>query len=325
MLSVSILAFTIFLYIINYRRKNRQKHGFLCRVPTNHQVQGWSTAKLLQIICIFAKSFKQYRDMTKEELAQMNEEGGAQQAPLAEDATDETSVDERPNRTAFSKRFSKRHSDIDFEDKEARYAAMNDDADLLGQYEESGKALSKVFDKHKWIAALAMDMEKNPDDNPFDAMARMGIDVKTLLDDPEGGKKLAEILAKHNEDVAEQNDATEKVTANMRKSLERLMKLYPDEAQDMWSQIYEIHDKVESGDISDDIWKMLRNANNYDSDITSAREEAAMQARNEKIQNKVRSSSTEGIPPSLSSSGAGNKPAKKKNEPKSGFFEGITY
>jgi hypothetical protein len=275
-----------------------------------------------KLFAFLPKSFKQYyRDMTKEELAQMNEEGGAQQAPPAEAATDETSVDERPNRTAFSKRFSNRHSDIDFEDKEARYAAMNDDADLLGRYEESGKALSKVFDKHKWLAALAMDMEKNPDDNPFDAMARMGIDVKTLLDDPEGGKKLAEILAKHNEDVAEQNEATEKVTANMRKSLERLMKLYPDDAQDMWSQIYEIHDKVESGDISDDIWKMLHNANNYDSDISSARDEAAMQARNEKIQNKVRSSSTEGIPPSLSSSGAGNKPAKKQK--RESFFDDI--
>lgn len=275
-----------------------------------------------KLFAFLPKSFKQYyRDMTKEELAQMNEEGGAQQAPPAEAATDETSVDERPNRTAFSKRFSNRHSDIDFEDKEARYAAMNDDADLLRRYEESGKALSKVFDKHKWLAALAMDMEKNPDDNPFDAMARMGIDVKTLLDDPEGGKKLAEILAKHNEDVAEQNEATEKVTANMRKSLERLMKLYPDDAQDMWSQIYEIHDKVESGDISDDIWKMLHNANNYDSDISSARDEAAMQARNEKIQNKVRSSSTEGIPPSLSSSGAGNKPAKKQK--RESFFDDI--
>lgn len=278
-----------------------------------------------KLFAFLPKSFKQYyRDMTKEELAQMNEEGGAQQAPPAEAATDETSVDERPNRTAFSKRFSNRHSDIDFEDKEARYAAMNDDADLLGRYEESGKALSKVFDKHKWLAALAMDMEKNPDDNPFDAMARMGIDVRTLLDDPEGGKKLAEILAKHNEDVAEQNEATEKVTANMRKSLERLMKLYPDDAQDMWSQIYEIHDKVESGDISDDIWKMLHNANNYDSDITSARDEAAMQARNEKIQNKVRSSANEGIPPSLSSSGAGNAPAKKKTKKRaSSFFDDI--
>ena len=291
--------------------------------PTTKRKVG-ARQNFFKLFAFLPKSFKQYRDMTKEELAQMNEEGGAQQAPHAEAATDETSVDERPNRTAFSKRFSNRHSNIDFEDKEARYAAMNDDADLLGQYEQSGKALSKVFDKHKWLAALAMDMEKNPGDNPFDAMARLGIDVKTLLDDPEGGKKLAEILAKHNEDVAEQNEATEKVTSNMRKSLERLMKLYPDDAQDMWSQIYEIHDKVESGDISDDIWKMLHNANNYDSDISSARDEAAMQARNEKIQNKVRSSANEGIPPSLSSSGAGNAPAKKKTKKRaSSFFDDI--
>lgn len=265
--------------------------------------------------------------MTKEELEQMNAGGESeQQIPSPEQAAEETPpVEDRPNRKAFSDRFKKRHADIDFEDKEARYAAMNDDADLLGRYEESGKALSKVFDKHKWLAALAMDMEKNPDDNPFDAMARLGIDVKTLLDDPEGGKKLAEILAKHNEDVAEQNAAADRVFANMQKSYERLMNLYPDEVDDMWQQLYEIHDKVVSGDISDDIWKMLHNANNYDSDISSARDEAAMQARNEKIQNKVRSSSSEGIPPALSTSGAGNKPVKQKKAPKSGFFEGITY
>lgn len=264
--------------------------------------------------------------MTKEELEQMNAgEESEQQIPSSEQAAEETPpVEERPNRKAFSDRFKKRHADIDFEDKEARYAAMNDDADLLGRYEESGKALSKVFDKHKWLAALAMDMEKNPDDNPFDAMARLGIDVKTLLDDPEGGKKLAEILAKHNEDVAEQNAAADRVFANMQKSYERLMNLYPDEVDDMWQQLYEIHDKVVSGDISDDIWKMLHNANNYDSDISSARDEAAMQARNEKIQNKVRSSATEGIPPSLSSSGAGNEPAKKKTKKRaSSFFDDI--
>ena len=264
--------------------------------------------------------------MTKEELEQMNAGGESeQQVPSHEQAAEETPpVEDRPNRKAFSDRFKKRHADIDFEDKEARYAAMNDDADTLERYEESGKALSKVFDKHKWLAALAMDMEKNPEDNPFDAMARLGIDIKALLEDPEGGKKLAEILAKHNEEVAEQNEATERVTENMRKSIERLVKLYPDDAHDMWKQIYEIHDKVESGDIPDDVWKMLHNANYYDSDISSARDEAAMQARNEKIQNKVRSSANEGIPPSLSTSGAGNEPAKKKTKKRaSSFFDDI--
>ena len=264
--------------------------------------------------------------MTEEEKAKQNADGTAEAAAPAQSSESTPPADERPNRTAFSKRFAKRHSDVDFEDKEARYGAMNDDADLLSRYEESGQALSKVFDKHKWLAALAMDMEKNPEDNPFDAMARLGIDIRTLLDDPEGGKKLADILTKHNEAVTEQNEASERVGENMKKSLQRLIKLYPDEAQDMWSQIYEIHDQVESGDIPDDVWKMLHNANNYDSDISSARDEAAMQARNEKIQNKVRSSASEGIPPSLGSSGAGNKPATtKKSGKKRGFFEGLTY
>ena len=114
--------------------------------PTTKRKVG-ARQNFFKLFAFLPKSFKQYyRDMTKEEVAQMNEDGGAQKATPAEAATEETSVDERPNRTAFSKRFSKRHSDIDFEDKEARYAAMNDDADLLGRYEESGKALSKVFD-----------------------------------------------------------------------------------------------------------------------------------------------------------------------------------
>ena len=264
--------------------------------------------------------------MTKEELEQMNAGGESeQQVPSPEQAAEETPpVEDRPNRKAFSDRFKKRHADIDFEDKEARYAAMNDDADTLELYEESGKALSKVFDKHKWLAALAMYLEKNPEDNPFDAMARLGIDINALIEDPEGGKKLAEILAKHTEEVAEQNEAADRVTENLRTSIERWVKLSPDDAHDMWKQIYEIHDKVESGDIPDDVWKMLHNANNYDSDISSARDEAAMQARNEKIQNKIRSSATEGIPPSLSSSGAGNEPAKKKTKKRaSSFFDDI--
>lgn len=84
---------------------------------------------------------------------------------------------------------------------------------------------------------------------------------------------------------------------------------------------------AEEGNISADTWKLFQNAYNYDGDIASARDEAAMQARNEKIQNKVRSSATEGIPPSLSSSGAGNKPAApktvKRKSSTSEFFDGL--
>lgn len=264
--------------------------------------------------------------MTEEEKAKQNAGGTAEVAAPAESAEAAPPVDERPNRTAFSKRFSKRHKDIDFEDKEARYAAMNDDADALGKYEESGQALSKMLDNNKWLAAMVLDSTRKGM-HPFEWMASQGIDIKAALEDEELGKKVADQITKYQEKVAEQEAHGEQLMKNLQKSREALDKLglSEDEANDLYGKVWGVIADAEEGNISSDTWKLFQQAYNYDSDIASARDEAAMQARNEKIQNKVRSSSTEGIPPSLNSSGAGNKPAKQKQGKKSGFFEGLTY
>lgn len=263
--------------------------------------------------------------MTKEEQEKLNKEGGAQVAPPAGEETEAPSVDERPNRTAFSKRFSKRHSDIDFEDKEARYGAMNDDADALSKYEESGQALSKMLDNNKWLAAMVLDSTRKGM-HPFEWMASQGIDIKAALEDEGLAKKVADQIAKFQEKVAEQEKHSQQLDDNLKKSYESLQKLGlpDDEANELWGKVWGVIQDAEEGNISSDTWNLFKNAYNYDSDISSAREEAAMQARNEKIQNKVRSSSTEGIPPSLSSSGAGNEPAKKKTKKRaSSFFDDI--
>ena len=261
--------------------------------------------------------------MTKEELEKMNEEDAVQQVAQAEQET--PPVEERPNRTAYAKRFSKRHSDIDFEDKEARYAAMNDDADALDKYEESGRALSKMLDDSKWLAAMVIDSTRKGM-HPLEWMASQGIDIKAALEDEELSKKVAEQITKFQEKVAEQEKHGKQLDDNLRKSYEALQKLglSDDEANDLYGKVWGIIQDAEEGNISAETWNLFKNAYNYDSDISSAREEAAMQARNEKIQNKVRSSSTEGIPPSLSSSGAGNEPAKKKVKKRaSSFFDDI--
>ena len=54
---------------------------------------------------------------------------------------------------------------------------------------------------------------------------------------------------------------------------------------------------------------------NYDTDIKNAREESAMQARNEKFENKVKSFDEGKVPPSFSQ-GSGQRvaPKKQKNE-----------
>lgn len=266
--------------------------------------------------------------MTKEEQEKLNSQGPAQPAPSSESPQSDTPpVDERPNRTAFSKRFSKRHSDIDFEDKEARYAAMNDDADALGKYEENGQALSKLLDNNKWLAAMVIDCTRKKM-HPLEWMASQGIDIKAALEDEELGKKVADQIASFQEKTAEQEKHSDELNKNLAESREILgrLGLSDDEALDLWQKVWAVIGDAENGKISEDTWKLFQHAYNYDSDIASAREEAAMQARNEKIQNKVRSSASEGIPPSLSSSGYGNKPAKKKEQPRGyDFFDGITH
>ena len=253
----------------------------------------------------------------------MNAEDATQQEAPAEQET--PPVDERPNRTAFSKRFSKRHSDIDFEDKEARYAAMNDDADALDKYEKSGQALSKMLDSNKWLGAMVLDVTRKGI-HPLVWMASQGIDIKAALEDEELSKKVADQIVKFQEKVAEQEKHSQQLDENMKKSYEALLNLglSEDEANDLYGKVWDVIQNGEEGNISSETWNLFKNAYNYDSDISSAREEAAMQARNEKIQNKVRSSATEGIPPSLSSSGAGNEPAKKKVKKRaSSFFDDI--
>lgn len=240
---------------------------------------------------------------------------GEQQAP----------VEDRPNRKAFSERFKKRHADIDFEDKESRYGAMNEDADLLSAYEDSGKRLSETFDQNRWLAAMIMDLKRNPDLTPIEWMASNGIDIQAALEDPEEGKKVSEQIAKFQEKKADEDKHEQEILANMRKSADNMesLGLSDDEKNDLWSKVWKVIADAEDGNISSETWKLFKDGYAYDDDINSAREEGAMQGRNEKIQNKMKRSNPE-IPPTLST-GSGSAPSASKGKKKSGFFEGLTY
>lgn len=259
--------------------------------------------------------------MAKEDLTQQNQ--GAV-APIEDVAP---AVEERPNRKAFSDRFKKRHAGIDFEDKEARYGAMNEDADMLSQYEDSGRALSDILDSNKWIAAMIMDLKDNPDLSPIEWMATQGIDIQQALDDDKTAKKVAEQIAKHQEDVADQEKHEEDLRKNMQRSADDMasLGLSIEEEAELWEKVWKMIGDAENGIISTETWKLFKNAYNYDDDVKSAREEGAMTARNEKIQNQLKKSEKSNVPPTLSSSGSAS--PKKQQPRRSGgidFFDGLT-
>lgn len=236
----------------------------------------------------------------------------------------QTAQPERPNRKAFSERFAKRHADIDFEDKEARYGAMNEDADTLSKYEESGRALSDMLGQNRWLAAMVVECTRNGM-HPLEWMASQGIDIKAALDDEEISRKVAEQISKFQEKQAEQEKHAKELDENLQQSYENLSRLglSDEEATDLYKKVWGVIGDAEKGIISTETWQLFKNAYSYGSDIESARSEAAMKARNEKIQNNLKSSGTQGMPPSLSTAGAGNAPVQKKRT-KPSFFEGLT-
>jgi hypothetical protein len=81
--------------------------------------------------------------------------------------------------------------DVDFEDKEARYERMGRDREELRNLRTSGKKLSGILNKHRWVGAMLMDDEENP----LVWMAKNGIDITAALDDPEVKQRVADAFS----------------------------------------------------------------------------------------------------------------------------------
>jgi hypothetical protein len=252
--------------------------------------------------------------------------GGAPVAQPAETESAQPAAEpEYPNRKAFSDRFSKRHKDIDFEDKEARYQALSDDDDRLGRYEESGKALSDVFEKHRWMASMLEDLRENDDLDPISWMADNGIDISEALEDEEYRKEISDRIAAYQENQLKGEQAATEREQNLEKSADALegLGVGEDEFNDLWNYFFnDVVAPVLRGEVSKETWEMVRKARNYDSDIENASKQGEMKARNEKIRNKVKDNVGSDVPPALSQGGSASakpQPKKKKN----GFFDDI--
>lgn len=242
--------------------------------------------------------------------------GQAENQPAAE------AVDERPNRDAYSKMFSEDNPDVDFEDKEARYGRLAEERKNYRSLRESGRGLTKALDKNRWLGALFLDLAKNPDKNPLVWLVENGIDVKGALDDPEIMSQVDEAFKqwqqKQVDGEAADNAQKESIAISWQdlESLGDELGLSEEQRNRMWDHFWEdVFGPAFDGKVSKDTWKALLHAMNYDDDIKNAREESAMQARNEKFENKVKTFDEGKVPPSFSQ-GSGQRvaPAKRKKE-----------
>jgi hypothetical protein len=225
-------------------------------------------------------------------------------------------VPARPNRDKYASMWAEDNPDVDFEDKEARYERMAQDRDELRNLRGSGKKLSGILDKHRWVGAMLMDDEENP----LVWMANNGIDVKAALEDPEVMQKVTDAFANWTQKQAEGEAAEAAKDEALAKSYETLEALqqemgFSDEQKNRMNEYFwdEVWLPAWRGEVSKDVWTAVMHALNYDQDIANAREEAAVQARNEKFTNKVKNFKQDNVPPSFSQRQGQSAPKPKKS------------
>ena len=225
-------------------------------------------------------------------------------------------VPARPNRDKYASMWAEDNPDVDFEDKEARYERMSKDREDLRNLRSSGKKLSGILNKHRWLGAMLMDDEENP----LVWMARNGIDIKSALDDEEVMQKVTDAFGQWTQKQAEGEAAEAAKDEAIARSVEELDALQAetgisDEQKNRMFEYFwdEVWLPAFSGQVSKDVWTAVMHAMNYDQDMANAREEAAIQARNEKFKNKVKTFDEGKVPPSFSQGkGQAAAPAPKK-------------
>ena len=230
----------------------------------------------------------------------------------------------RPNRDRYASMFGEDNPDVDFEDKEARYGRMAEEREDLRNLRSSGKKLSGILDKHRWVGAMLMDDEENP----LVWMAKNGIDVRAALDDPDVMQKVTDSFSNWTQKQADgeaaeaaKDEALERSYADL-DALQQEMG-FSDEQKSRMSEYFwdEVWLPAWSGEISKDTWTAVMHAMNYDQDIANAREESAIQARNEKFTNKVKNFDNSKVPPSFSQGRGKSQETKPKRKSMSMDFD----
>lgn len=226
----------------------------------------------------------------------------------AQTGVEESAVPATPNRDRYSSMFAEDNPDIDFEDKEARYGRMAEERDNFRKLRDSGRRFSAILDKHRWLGAMLADNETNP----LVWLSKNGVDIKSALEDQEALDKVTDAFNGWQQkqvdgEAAEkaQEEAIDK-SLNELSSVQQQFGLSDEQFDRMWEYFWdEVFAPAFKGEVAKDTWIAIMHAMNYDNDIANAREEAALQARNEKHNNKVKTFDEQQVPPSFSQSGGG--------------------
>lgn len=252
-----------------------------------------------------------------------------QQAPAVGGAG---TVAEPTQRERYQSRRKEAYPDISEDDEDAYYGQANADLDELEGYRKSNQELADVFDKTPTLAGMLLAAKEG--ENPFAYLAEQAgpdLDIRELVNDPEFGEKMSQALTKWQEGQLAGRKAKEEMKANYQASFAALKEIQEergmsdDDCMALVEKLFGTEEedgiigKAARGIVDKATWEAVLKAENYDSDMASAREQAGAQAMNDRLQNPLKKFDDDNMPPTLSTGGAGaSEPQGKK---KSKFFD----
>lgn len=235
----------------------------------------------------------------------------------------------KSGRDTFRERFSSRFPDVNVEDEEAYYGALNGEFDRMEASDKAQRELGETLARDPRSAGFLMVLKNGG--NPVEYMIEQyGEDFRDALNDEEKAKEFAAAFAKNVEKRAESDRLRAQADENMQTMLDALDAAQADgsfgddDAVKAFEYLYAdggLLDRILVNDIRKEDWMMLMKAAKYDDmmaaneqAVADAREEGEVAGRNANIDiQKRKRDKAEAMPKSVPSNGS-VKPAPMKDE-----------
>lgn len=235
----------------------------------------------------------------------------------------------KSGRDTFRERFATRFPDVNVDDEEAYYGALNGEFDRVEKSDAAQKQLGEVLARDGRSAGFLMVLKNGG--NPVEYLIEnYGEDFRDALNDEEKAKEFSAAFAKNMEKRAESDKLRAEAEANMQTMLDALDaaqadgSFADDEAAKAFEYLYAdggLLDRILVNDIKKEDWMMLMKAAKYDdmikeneNKVAEARTEGEIAGRNANIDiQKKKKSQVKAMPSDVPSNGS-VKPAPKKDK-----------
>lgn len=218
-------------------------------------------------------------------------------------------------RQAFIDKMKERKPDLDFDNDDALFAAIDEDMsglnEKIGSYESDIKKLVDLFSADPMAAVLFTKWSEGKR-FPFATFISMyGDDLKAALEDPEKAKDIEDSHKEWTERVSKNRKLEEEAAKNFDETVSALEKLkkengWTDEqAENIFDTVNKIFMDGTVNIIRPETFKLIANGLNYDDDVRNAGELGEIRGKNAKIEARLKSEKLpDDVPPALGSAGS---------------------